>query len=116
MCGEAQRRHPTNPVPDSRGHDVSLISDADARTFLDAYLNNRPDEVEQLRVRLAAESVPKTRAEANAALAAFIAGHVDEYGPTDEDFTLEFQVDNWEGENDVATLRGLVKAFEAANR
>lgn len=121
MCGESFRNH-TPPAAPPGGHDVSDVSADDARAFLSAYLNNQPGELERLRARLAPATVstPEARearyVEASKNLAGYIAARVDEYGALDQDFSVEFEVEDWNGDNEVAEIRGLVLAFEQARR
>lgn len=129
MCGEAfSSTRYTNPQPASTSasgdHDAARLSRGQLERFVNAFLNNRPDELERTRREIAPASLapakPKTKAEAAEAIVAFLTdasgndgnpgAFLDVGEDVDEDF--ELTIYNHEGELDL--LVSLVRAYQSA--
>jgi hypothetical protein len=129
MCGEAfSSTRYTNPQPASTSasgdHDAARLSREQLERFVNAFLNNRPDELERTRREIAPASLapakPKTKAEAAEAVVAFLTDASGQHGnpgefldvgeDNHEDSVLT--IDYYEGELDFLT--SLVRAYQSA--
>ena len=130
MCGEAfSSTRYTNPQPASTSatggdHDAGRLSREQLERFVNAFLNNRPDELERTRREIApaslAPATPKTTAEAAEAIVACLTDASGQHGNPGEYLDVEDDLDedsgltfyNHEGELDL--LVSLVRAYQSA--
>lgn len=146
MCGEVFSRIPNPQLPKadaaSDGHDASRLAHDDLVAFVNAYLNNRPGQLETLRKRLAVESlppasapdrladypaIPTTRDAAAAAIVAFLTDYSGEHGNSgdfleledaeEEEYSLTFSNDSSaspSNASDLFYLWKLIQVWQAA--